>query len=49
MMLERFADCVLTGKPAPVSFEDAANWTAAGLLSADSVNLGSIPVEVPRF
>lgn len=49
MMLERFADCVLTGKPAPVSFEDAANWTAAGLLSADSVNLGSIPVDVPQF
>ena len=40
---------IIRSKPAPVSFEDAANWTAAGLLSADSVNLGSIPVDVPQF
>ncbi len=49
MMLEKFADCVLNGKPVPVSFADAANWTAAGLLSAESVNKGCKPVEVPRF
>ncbi len=49
MMLDRFADCVMNGTPVPVSFEDAANWTAAGLLSADSVNLGSVPIDVPKF
>ena len=49
LMLEKFADCVLNGKSVPVSFEDAANWTAAGLLSADSVNNGSKPVKVPIF
>ena len=49
MMLDKFADCVMNGTPVPVSFEDAANWTAAGLLSADSVNLGSVPIDVPEF
>lgn len=49
LMLERFADCVLNDKPVPVSFEDAANWTAAGLISADSVNNGSKPLDVPSF
>lgn len=49
MMLDRFADCVMNGTPVPVSFGDAANWTAAGLLSADSVNLGSVPIDVPEF
>lgn len=49
MMLDRFADCILRGEEAPVSFADAANWTAAGLLSADSVNLGALPVDVPLY
>lgn len=49
MMLENFADCVLNHKPMPISFEDAANWTAAGLLSADSVSNGSKPIKVPLF
>ena len=49
LMLERFADCVLNNKPVPISFEDAANWTAAGLLSADSVNNGSKVIEIPTF
>lgn len=49
MMLEEFADCVLNDKPVPVSFADAANWTAAGLISADSVNVGSKPLDVPNF
>ena len=49
MMLDRFADCDMNGTPVPVSFGDAANWTAAGLLSADSVNLGSVPIDVPEF
>lgn len=49
MMLEQFADCVLHDRPVPVSFADAANWTAAGLISADSVNAGSKPLPVPRF
>ena len=49
MMLEDFADCVLNNKPVPVSFADAANWTAAGLISADSVNCGGKPLSVPSF
>lgn len=49
MMLEKFADCLLNGKPAPISFADAANWTAAGLISADSVNAGCKPLPVPAF
>lgn len=49
LMLEKFADCILNNKPVPVSFEDAANWTAAGLLSAESVNNGSNVIEVPVF
>lgn len=49
MMLEQFADCVLGDKTMPVSFADAANWTAAGLISADSVNAGSKPFSVPDF
>lgn len=49
MMLEKFADCVINGSPVPVTFADAANWTAAGLLSAESVENGSRPVKVPLF
>lgn len=49
MMLEEFADCVINDMPVPISFEDAANWTAAGLISADSVNTGSKPLDVPIF
>lgn len=49
MMLEKFADCVINNTPVPVSFSDAANWTAAGLLSAESVENGSRPVKVPLF
>ena len=48
-MLDKFADCILNGEEVPVSFEDAANWTAAGLLSADSVNKGGKPVSIPLF
>lgn len=49
MMLEEFVDCVLNGKPVPITFADAANWTAVGLISADSVNAGSKPLPVPSF
>lgn len=49
MMLEEFADCVLNNKPVPISFADAANWTAAGLISADSVNCGGKLLSVPSF
>ena len=48
-MLEEFADCILNGKEAPISFADAANWTAAGILSADSVNQGSKVISIPTF
>lgn len=49
LMIEKFAECILCNRPVPISFEDAANWTATGLLSAESVNNGSKPIEVPTF
>ena len=48
-MLEEFADCILQGKESPVSFADAANWTAAGILSEASVTQGSRTIEIPTF
>ncbi|MDX9982284.1 MAG: Gfo/Idh/MocA family oxidoreductase [Lentisphaeria bacterium] len=49
LMLDDFALAVLAGGPPPVGVAEAANWTAAGLLSADSVANGGTPVEVPLF
>lgn len=49
MMLEKFASCVLDGTPVPITFSDAANWTAAGILSAESVNNGTRSIDVPQF
>ena len=48
-MYDRFAESMLDGKEIPITFEDAANWTAAGILSAESVEKGGMPVEVPTF
>lgn len=48
-MLEEFADCILHGKESPISFADAANWTAAGILSEASVTQGSRIIEIPTF
>ena len=49
VMYDRFAESMLDGKEIPITFEDAANWTAAGILSAESVEKGGMPVEVPTF
>lgn len=49
MMLEKFASCILNGDAVPVSFSDAANWTAAGILSEESVNNNVKSVDVPQF
>ena len=49
MMLEKFASCVLDGAPVPITFSDAANWTAAGILSAESVNNNVKSIDVPQF
>ncbi len=48
-MLDEFANCFLNGTEPPISFEDAANWTAAGILSEVSVNNGGRPVSIPTF
>lgn len=49
LMQDAFALAVLNNTPTPVSLEDSVNWTAAGLLSADSLLQGSKPVSVPVF
>ncbi len=48
-MQDAFARSVLYGEAVPVPLDDAVNWTAAGLLSQDSLNGGSVPVAVPEF
>lgn len=49
LMLDAFAKAVLDDTPVPVPLDDAVNWTAAGLLSKDSLLAGSRPIEVPTF
>ncbi len=49
IMHEAFARSVLRGEAPPIPLEDALNWTAAGLLSEQSVNENGMPVEVPVY
>ncbi len=49
LMQDEFALAVLNGTEMPITMEDALNWTAAGLLSADSVGQGSMPVGIPAY
>lgn len=49
LMLDAFADSIITGCEPPVTLADAMNWTATGLLSEESIQKGSIAVDVPLF
>ena len=49
LMDDEFALCILKGTEPPISLDAALNWTAAGLLSEQSVNNGSQPVDVPLY
>lgn len=49
MMQEAFALSCLNDTQPPITLLDAMNWTAAGLLSAESVVNGAKRIEVPTY
>lgn len=49
LMQDEFARALIDGTAMPISLEDALNWTAAGLLSEDSIVNGSMPVDIPAY
>lgn len=49
LMDDEFALCILNNTEPPISLDAALNWTAAGLLSEQSVNSGSQPIDVPLY
>lgn len=49
LLLDAFADCIINDTEPPINADFALNWTAAGILSEESINNGSIPVEIPDF
>ena len=49
LMQEAFARSVLDGVEPSVPLHAAMNWTAAGLLSEQSVNQNAAPVDVPTY
>lgn len=49
LMQDEFVRALIHNTPMPISMEDALNWTAAGLLSEDSIVGGSIPVDIPAY
>ena len=49
LMDDEFALSILNNTEPPISLDAALNWTAAGLLSEQSVNSGSEPVDVPLY
>jgi predicted dehydrogenase len=49
LMLEDFAQCILTDTRPPIDVIDALNMTAPGLMSEVSRQRGGVPVEVPEF
>ena len=49
LMQDEFAQALIFGTEMPISLEAALNWTAAGLLSEDSIVGGSIPVQIPQY
>lgn len=44
-----FVRAIRTGDPPPISVRDALEWTAAGLLSQESIARNGAPVAVPDF
>lgn len=49
ILLNAFAKSVLEDTDPPVNLKRSLNWTAAGILSTQSVNNGGEPVEIPDF
>lgn len=49
LLLESFAKAILEDTEPLVSAKRSLNWTAAGILSGESVNNGGIPMEIPDF
>ena len=49
IVLEEFAKCIVNDTEPPVSAKRALNWTAAGILSEESINKGGIPIDIPDF
>ena len=49
LLLEAFGKCILNDTEPPISAKRSLNWTAAGILSEQSINNGGEPVDVPDF
>lgn len=49
LLLQSFAKAILEDTEPPVSAKRSLNWTAAGILSEQSVKNGGEPVEIPDF
>lgn len=49
LLLQSFAKAILEDTEPPVSVKRSLNWTAAGILSEQSVKNGGEPVKIPDF
>lgn len=49
LLFEAFFDYVTDGGESPIDVYDAAAWMCITPLSAKSIELGSMPVEIPDF
>jgi hypothetical protein len=49
LIFEEFFDYIINGGKSPIDVYDAAAWMCITPLSARSIELGSMPVEVPDF
>ncbi len=49
LLFEAFFDYIIDGGKSPIDVYDAAAWMAITPLSAKSIELGSMPVEIPDF
>lgn len=49
ILLNSFANSILEDTEPLISAKRSLNWTAAGILSAQSVNNGGEPIEIPDF
>jgi predicted dehydrogenase len=48
-VMKEFLDAVRNNSPSPIDAYDAAAWSCIMPLSAESIRLGSVPVDVPDF
>ena len=49
LLLEAFGKCILNDTEPPVSAKRSLNWTAAGILSEQSILAGGEPFDIPDF